>query len=673
MKLRYKITLVITLISLVSIIAIALFYANFLLKQREEYARDKLSFDSSDLAYHIEQNLLDNLNMVRIMESPYIVCESLEKSNAYYESLPKGSITKKISWLNKRWMNTEDANDPFIKKYTNNKLAKYLKKQIATFPGVYGEIFITNRYGAVVASTGKLTTFKHDYKYWWKESYDYGHGKVFFDDRGFDESVGGYVLGIVVPIRKDGAIVGILKANINVHSLLSETIKKYNHKGFAKAEVVRTKGEVVYEEGLPSLSTKISPNVVKRLKVLKNGVDDMRIYDQNNIVAYSAIKLSSNNENITFGGKKRSVDHLLGNDGEIWHIIIMINKNRIFNFILQDLRRAINVAIFFILFIAVFIFVIIDKISRPLRSLSRAALKVGNGQRDIDIDVETDDEIGELASSFKQMLQNLKETTASRDELTEEIKKRIEAQKELKRKDEILIAQSKQAAMGEMISMIAHQWRQPISVISLAVNNIMVDMELDELNESNVRECSSEVLNETQYLSQTIDDFRNFFKPGKEKETIQIQKLFDDVYKLVGKSFENNNIELSFLGDSNTKIQVYSKEFLQVFINILNNAKDALIESSAKTKKISIFACKKEESIVFEFCDNATGIKEENMGKIFEPYFSTKDEKNGTGLGLYMSKTIVEKHLLGKIWAENRDEGACFVIELPTNLGKSDE
>ncbi len=673
MKLRYKITFVITTISLVSIIAIALFYANFLLQGREKFAREKLYDDAQDLAFHIEQNLLDDLHMVQTMKSAFIVENQLEKSNKYYKSFSKEMREKKIAQTNKKWMNTEDINDPFFKPYIHNKLAKYLKAQLDMFPGLYGEIFITNRYGAVVASTEKLTTFKHAYKYWWKESYDYGYGKVFLDDRGFDDSVGGYVLGFVIPIKKNGVVIGILKANINVHSALAQVIKEHNNDRFDKALVARTKGEVVYEEGLPPLSTKLSKKIVEKLKTLKTGVIDINTYGQNYIVSYAPIKISLRDTDIVFGGKKSSIDHLLGNDGEIWHIVIKIDKNRIFNFILNDLRRIINIALGFILFLSIFLFVTIDKISRPLKRLSETATKIGKGERDIEIVVESNDEIGELATSFKNMLQNLKETTASKKELTEEIIKRIQVEEELQETNKILLAQSKQAAMGEIIGMIAHQWRQPLSVISMAVSNIIIDMELDELKEESIKECSSEILNETKYLSQTIDDFRNFFKPDKEKEIFLIQELFDDIYRLMGKSFENNDIELDFLGDTAIEINTYSNELLQVFINILNNAKDALVTSHVEVRKVTLYTYKKDDRVIFEFCDNAGGIKEELMDRIFEPYFSTKDEKNGTGIGLYMSKTIMEKHIQGSIWAENRGEGACFILEVPIGLGDKHE
>jgi len=671
MKLRYKITLMVTSFSVLIIFFMSIFYTNYLLQDRYEQTREKLLEKSYDLAFFIENRLLDALDVVKTMQSTYEVENELLASNAKYMNLSKEEIKDKISKLNKTWMSKNDLSDPFIKKYTDNKLADFLKKQKKVLPGIYGEIFITNKYGAMIATTGKLTTLEHDYKYWWKECYANGEGKVFFDDRGFDDSVRGYVIGIVFPIKKDGHIIGIIKANINIQPFLSYVLKRYNKKNEGIAKIVRTKGLVVYEQNTTPLSTRVPKKLSKLLKSLQSGVADIKVTNYDKIVAYSPVKLSLDSEDIIFGGIKNSIDHALGNDGEIWHVVIEKDKDIIFNKVFDDMKNLIIIALGFICLLAIVLFLIIDHMSVPLYKLSQLVKKIGQGEKDIKIEPESNDEVGELAISFRDMLKNLDKTTASRDELKEEIKKRIEAQKELKKKDELLIAQSKQAAMGEMISMIAHQWRQPISVISMAVNNIMIDVELDELKEENIRECSNEILEETKYLSQTIDDFRNFFKPKKEKETLLVQNLFNNVYKIVGKSFENNDIELNFSGEKEQSITAYSNELLQVFINILNNAKDALRDVQVEDKKVVISTCKKKNNIIFEFCDNAGGIEEEIIGKIFEPYFSTKDEKNGTGLGLYMSKMIIEKHMLGKIWAENRGDGVCFVIELPINSKES--
>ena len=672
MKLRFKITFIVITLATVIIMIMAFFYANYLFEDRIKQTKSKLSYDSRNLAHHIENNLLDSLDIVKTLKSSYIVEETLLSNNAKYDNLSKQEIDKKLLKLNKKWVSS-DANDPFVKQYTDSRLAQYLKKQKDILPGLYGEIFITDKYGGLVAATKKLTTLKHNQKYWWKDCYDYGCGKVFFDDRGYDDSVGGYVLGIVVPIKKSGRIIGIIKANIRVQSLLSQTVKVYESLHAGSLKVVRSKGLVVYETNLPPLSTRVSKKLSEKLMTIKSGITQMKIFKETMIVAYAPVKLSINTEDIVFGGKKRSIDHLLGNDGEIWHIVIQKDRDEIINRVWLDMKNLINIGLGFIFLLAFVIFIVVGKISLPLRRLSDVVKRVGQGERDIKIEPESDDEVGELAISFRDMLEDLKRTTASRDELETEIKKRIEIQKELKKQDELLIAQSKQAAMGEMIGMIAHQWRQPISVVAMTVNNILVDLELKDLNKESVRECANEILSETQYLSQTIDDFRNFFKPNKEVGVTAIQQLYDDTYKILGKSLENNNIKLSFSGCLDINLKTYTRELLQVFINIINNAKDALVDSSIVDKKVSVSVYMQENEIIFRFCDNAGGIEDEIIGRVFEPYFSTKEEKNGTGLGLYMCKIIVEKHLKGEIWVKNDGNGACFMVKLPTDLGEKSE
>ena len=238
----------------------------------------------------------------------------------------------------------------------------------------------------------------------------------------------------------------------------------------------------------------------------------------------------------------------------------------------------------------------------------------------------------------------------------------------VKRKQENkLLQQSRMAQIGEMISMIAHQWRQPLSSISMEANNILADVELDEVNPKDLTNTAKSINNHIDELSKTIDDFRNFFKPNKDIVKTTIKQVVDDSYNVIGKSLENNNIETKFEVEDVT-IETYPRELMQVFLNILKNAKEALLERDIPDATISIFAKKGKETVLVEIVDNAGGIEEGIIDKIFNPYFTTKSEKNGTGLGLYMSSTIIKKHLNGKISVSNKGGGASFSIELPLEL-----
>jgi len=248
---------------------------------------------------------------------------------------------------------------------------------------------------------------------------------------------------------------------------------------------------------------------------------------------------------------------------------------------------------------------------------------------------------------------------------------RLRSVQELKQKDKMMLAQSRNAAMGEMISMIAHQWRQPLAAISMSSNNILADIELDMIENETLEESCKEILEHTSELSKTIDDFREFFKPVKKSEIAAPKDILHSALKIVGKSLENSNVKVIENISSEKEIDTYSRELMQVFLNILNNAKEVVIENKKEDRKIEIEIKETGDSIVIKICDNGGGIPDGVIDKVFEPYFSTKDERTGTGLGLYMSKTIVEKHHGGVLSVSNENEGACFLIELPFTLPKS--
>lgn len=231
--------------------------------------------------------------------------------------------------------------------------------------------------------------------------------------------------------------------------------------------------------------------------------------------------------------------------------------------------------------------------------------------------------------------------------------------------EEMMLAQSRQAAMGDMIGMIAHQWRQPLSVISMLANNLKADLEFGEKIKSTELEKLTDTLSEqTQFLSHTIDDFRTFLKPEKEKEKILLCDVYEKLRNMISKTLENNEIALNFVNDCNVEIYTYTNELIQVFINLLNNSKDAVKEHDIKDAKIDIITSYNKDLLKIEVKDNAGGINKNVINNLGEPYVSTKS-KNGTGLGVYMSKMILQKHFGGTLSWKNCDKGSCFTIELP--------
>ena len=231
---------------------------------------------------------------------------------------------------------------------------------------------------------------------------------------------------------------------------------------------------------------------------------------------------------------------------------------------------------------------------------------------------------------------------------------------ELKRAQHQLVQQNRLAQMGEMISMIAHQWRQPLSAISATSGSITLKAKLGKLNKENAIELSTSITDYAQHLSSTIDDFRNFFKEKKHKESVSLKEIVNATLAIVKMSLEKSNIDMVTNLTSDKEIQIYANELKQVVLNIIKNAQDALIEQNIQNPKIEIYA----DDTTIIISDNAGGVPEAIIDKIFEPYYSTKMKKDGTGLGLYMSKIIIEEHCGGKLSVANDKNGAVFTIKL---------
>jgi len=246
------------------------------------------------------------------------------------------------------------------------------------------------------------------------------------------------------------------------------------------------------------------------------------------------------------------------------------------------------------------------------------------------------------------------------------IREDITSQKELKNQQNLLVEQSKSAALGEMISMIAHQWRQPLQAVSILIQKLpLLKMIKGDISDEMLEEVVSQVTSQLDYMSKTIDDFRDYFKPNKKKEKVYIENVINKSMDFLSYLFKLNSIKIEYKNDSTSKVEIYLNEIVQVFINLAKNSSDAMFEKNIENRVINIYTHEKNENLFIEFEDNAGGIKDDVIDKIFDPYFSTKSNKNGTGLGLYMSKTIIEQHSSGKIDAYNTNNGSKFIIQLP--------
>ncbi|MFA6197484.1 MAG: HAMP domain-containing sensor histidine kinase [Sulfurimonas sp.] len=275
----------------------------------------------------------------------------------------------------------------------------------------------------------------------------------------------------------------------------------------------------------------------------------------------------------------------------------------------------------------------------------------------------------DFLDSTTQLEKQVNERTLELQKLNESLERRIENKEvELMQKDKLLTAQAKQAVMGEMINMIAHQWRQPLSTITLQIANYQFQQLLGENRK--VREVDKvldEISNSILYLSDTVDDFQTYFAPNKEKNEIEIHELLQKAVYFVMPRLKESAIEIVIDKSEEVIINTYMNEIIQVLLNLLNNAIDSLMEVKKEHPKVTLSIEDKDETLLILVEDNSSGISEENVLKIFEPYFSTKG-KNGTGLGLYMSQMIIQKQFNGTISVQTSPNGSIFTVEIVKKL-----
>ena len=275
-----------------------------------------------------------------------------------------------------------------------------------------------------------------------------------------------------------------------------------------------------------------------------------------------------------------------------------------------------------------------------------------------------------ISQQIDTVLKNYQRKVSEDAKLLEELNStlQIRVQEEIEKnreKEQLLVEKSRFIALGEMISNIAHQWRQPLSELSSILMNIKFKHSLGALDEETMKKKSTEANVVLEYMSHTIDDFRNFFMPKKEKEIFHLETIMDSVMTIISSGLEYNKINVEINIDKNIQVNTYLNEYQQVVLNIMKNAKDVLIEKNIKNAFIKINAFEENDFIVLSIEDNGGGILTKPKNKIFEPYFTTKSHADGTGIGLYMSKVIIDKNMNGKLKVSNTIYGAKFFIYIP--------
>ncbi|RXK07580.1 HAMP domain-containing sensor histidine kinase [Halarcobacter ebronensis] len=340
--------------------------------------------------------------------------------------------------------------------------------------------------------------------------------------------------------------------------------------------------------------------------------------------------------------------------------------------------RSIIIAMIELILSAILLITVSKWIIKNLVKLTHTANAIALGDYSQRIDLGDSNETFELQNSFNLMATNieknikdLKLSNKKEKELFKKLKSQLEKNYE---QDLLLKHQTRMAVIGEMLNNIAHQWRQPLNAITVQLSSLKLKNELKMIEERDINETANSVIKYANYLSKTIDDFRNFMKDNPEKEHFKVLDSFNKAIDIVSASLKNHYITLNII-ESKEELFVdgIMNELTQVFINIINNAKDILNEKNLDEKVIEVTFYKEDSQIFITLQDNAGGVQEDIIDKIFDPYFTTKHKSQGTGIGLYMSTKIIHEHFLGEIIVKNEDieynnhnyKGAKFYIILP--------
>lgn len=273
--------------------------------------------------------------------------------------------------------------------------------------------------------------------------------------------------------------------------------------------------------------------------------------------------------------------------------------------------------------------------------------------------------IGQMFRDLKEAHDTVRESKVKLEALNASLETRIREEVAKNReKDVMVIQQGRLASMGEMMRSITHQWRQPLNNLGLILQSLPVTVKHDETEAQEVRESVKLSMGIIEFMSHTIDDFRNFFKEERQKSEFVVMDVVRRVEVMVSASLYDKDISMAIKGGNDVRVLGYPNEIAHVLLNLINNARDVLVERRVTQPSISVCSYGQDGKAIITVTDNGGGIAEEHLEKVFDPDFTTKESEQGTGLGLYLSRVMVERHMGGRLTVRNSENGAEFRIEI---------
>jgi len=553
--------------------------------------------------------------------------------------------------VDEEWITAKKSN-VVAQKIINNKLSQYLKRYKARDKNRYGEIFVTDINGAAVGMTKILSDYYQADETWWQEGFK---GDTFLDDRGYDESVGALVVGVVVPIKEKDEIIGVLKINFKIEDVLaiiSVDLGKTGDVFLARSQgdiLVHSKGEGVLTESQRAV---INNPVDKRAD--KIHVNTKVIYSYALVKTNIFTRVPSPGERKGISGEKWAPT--------TWYLFVEQDRQEAF-VLVRSMRTMIMYLVMAVLFLVVLVSIIVARsITKPLAELTRGADKIGSGNLDYKVKVKSKDELGALAADFNHMTENLKRTLASRDELDK-------ANQKLRLMDK---------TKDEFLSIVTHDLRSPLVPID-GFSDMMKDGLLGEMSEQQKHyagRIKAQSLKMRAMIDHILDYTRIEFGTLRlSSEIFSLNEQISENMEEIKPAAEQKNQQISLdLPTEELAVNADRSMINRVIANLLGNA----VKYTPENGKIAV-ALKRDQGLaVFSVQDSGQGIGKVQLERIFEKFYmieeKTAREKGSLGLGLHICKSFIEANH-GKVWAESEGEGkgAKFIFTLPLTQNTVDK
>ena len=632
-------------------------------KMRFDTIGQRQKQDAQIFSNFIAQQIVDNVNKARVhVKSPWWI-DAVKKANLRYASWKPEAIKEYMARMDEQWI-TAAVDSQFIQGCLSSPMSQRLKALMEEDISI-AKILLMDKYGGLVAASGKTSDFYQADEIWWQRAYNNGKGEIFFGGIKLDELSGKISSVIAIPIQDEtGQIIGVSKIYLDL-SVLFESLSKYEFGKTGHVSLLDMQGNVIYHRGLKPMSNSgFSGFVLERILRNKKGFETIvaPCLKVKSIVAVAKV-------NIPF----------FEANGINWAVVVSQAENEVFSPIyIIFVEESVLTIIILILTIFIMQKIMLMMFIAPLEKIKEGVARFAGGDLDYRIDIKTADEFELLAEFLNEMSARLKQTMVTRDRLEESIKELSKSQNilismlddnnqvrgrleeriaELKRAQNMLLQSEKLASLGRLAADIAHEVNNPLMIIS---GNAQLSLMNESVN-AEVKNNLQIIMEESQKAKSIMHRLLKFAKPSKDEiKKVNINESLESTVSVLEKQFQLENIEIKReYGDNLAVIPIDEQLMQEVFTNLMNNAKEAMPSGGTITIKTSLDG----DYLRIDFKDTGLGMPEEIKKRLFEPFFTSKEQ--GTGLGLSICFGIVKAHN-GELNIESKlNQGTIATIMLP--------